>query len=378
MIDGLDALCDTIGRHRDEAEASARLSPAVREAAGAAGLWALSAPKEVGGLELPLPDQLVVYERLGRADPSVGWHGANSTPAGLVAARLDDADRRLVFERTDRPFAYAGAVTAGVVARPDGDGFRLDGTWPFMTGAADAGWAVVGVMVCGADGPIQPPDVRRCVVPLAELEVHDNWRDASAMRGTGSQSVSARGVLVPSCRAVPIAAPSRIDRPLYRANDAVLFFAPAGAMAVGILRAAVQGVIDLVSTKVSRFDGHAHYDDARIQQTVADAHAAAECLSAGLARVCGRYWEAVEQAALPDPGVRADLWSVLFATFDVARLHASNLYAVGTSATYATRNPVERALRDVHALNAAFDSFQSLRRAAGRSLLGHEPGHPRF
>jgi alkylation response protein AidB-like acyl-CoA dehydrogenase len=379
MVENLDALCTIIERHRDEAEATARLAPAVREAAGAAGLWVLNAPKEVGGLELSLPEQLMVYERVGQADPTVGWHAANSTVAGLAAARLEEADRRLVFGRTDLPFGYAGAVTGGVRATPDADGFRINGTWPFMTGAADAAWAITTVMVADEDGkPGQPPDVRRFVLPLAELTVHDNWRDASGMRGTGSQSVTAGNVFVPASRAIPISAPTRIDRPLFRVGDGVAFFAAPAAMAVGIVRAGLRGVIDVVSSKVSRFDGHAHYDDVRIQQTVADATAAAECLSAGLARVCGRYWDAIEDGDEPSAALRADLWSVLFATFDVARQQVSNLYTVGTSSTYATRNPVERALRDIHALNAAFDTFQSLRRAAGRSLLGHEANHPRF
>src|SRR5215211_6655308 len=123
MIDGLDALCRIIEEHRNEAEEMARLAPAVRAAAGAAGLWVLTAPKEVGGVELSLPEQVELYERVGQADPTVGWHGVNSTPAGIVATRLDDSDRRLLFERTDRPFAYAGAVTAGVLATPDNDGF---------------------------------------------------------------------------------------------------------------------------------------------------------------------------------------------------------------------------------------------------------------
>jgi hypothetical protein len=67
---------------------------------------------------------------------------------------------------------------------------------------------------------------------------------------------------------------------------------------------------------------------------------------------------------------------------DTARLapevREAGAYGVSTTAVYATRNPVERSLRDLHALNAAFESFQSLRRAAGGVLLGHETRDPRF
>ncbi|MEZ5232668.1 MAG: acyl-CoA dehydrogenase family protein [Acidimicrobiia bacterium] len=372
-------LWDTIRRNRELAEERARLAPEVGEAAGRAGLWSLTAPKECGGAELPLPTLLTWFERLGEADPTVGWHAVNSIPTGLVSARLGERERAAVLARLDRPFGYAGALAAGVAMVPDDGGFRLRGTWPFMTGAADASWATATVMVTDADGrPAAPRDVRRIVFPLADAEVGETWQAASGMRGTGSHAVAVTDLYVPETMAVPLDAPPLLDRPLFNINDAVLFFAPCAAMAVGILRSATAAVIELVGGKISRFDGHAHFDDPRIQQYVADAVAAAECLSAGLERVCGRYWDRQVEAASPEPERRARLWSVVFASFDVARYHVSNLYAVGTSSAYATRNPIERALRDVHALNAAFDSFQSLRRAAGRSLLGHEPNHPRF
>lgn len=70
--------------------------------------------------------------------------------------------------------------------------------------------------------------------------------------------------------------------------------------------------------------------------------------------------------------------AAVFYTVDTAADYVSRLARVATSASYGTRTKVERALRDIHDVNAAVDSFQSVRRTAGGVLLGQEPQHPVF
>jgi hypothetical protein len=60
------------------------------------------------------------------------------------------------------------------------------------------------------------------------------------------------------------------------------------------------------------------------------------------------------------------------------RGHRRRRRAASTSAAHASRNPAERALRDAHAVSAAFESFQELRGAAARHVMGVDPGHPLF
>ena len=189
----LDELCSLIAEHRDVAEETAKLDPAVVEAAGKAGLWVGGAPKEVGGLELGLAELLALCERIGEADASVAWHIVNSGGAGHAAAFVPDSIRRQVFASTLHPFGFSGAVAAGIKVARDTGGFRLAGTWPFMTGVLDADWACVTVVMPaeqGEDG--QPPDVRRVFMPLGACEVHRTWDNATSMRGTGSHASNGR------------------------------------------------------------------------------------------------------------------------------------------------------------------------------------------
>lgn len=133
-VHNLSDLCDLIREHREVAEDSARLAPEVLREGGKAGLWVLAAPAEVGGHELTFTELFDVLERLGQADVTVAWHAVNSGSTGHAAGRLPESVRSQVFSSIDRPFGFSGAAAAGVVVSRDDGGFRLEGTWPFMTG----------------------------------------------------------------------------------------------------------------------------------------------------------------------------------------------------------------------------------------------------
>ena len=377
MVDGLDTLCEIIERHREEAEDLARLAPEVREAAGRAGLWVLAAPKEVGGLELPVPDQLAVFERVGAADPTVGWHALNTAATGLAAAWLPEADRREVFEQPDRPCGLSYVATAATLTAAEGGTFLLDGSWPFMTGCADARWCTVIARLEGLHEEGAVP-TRRVVVRAADLEVDLTWDAASGMRGTGSHAIRACHVVVPASRVVDPAVPPLLDRTLFRWPSSSAIWGGAAALSVGVLRSAVAGAIELSARKVSRVDGHAHAGEPRVQQALTDATAAADALSFGLGHLARQMWTCYERGDRPPAELRARWWSLVFYTFDLVSEHVSRLYTTSSSAAYATRNRLDRALRDAHAISVAFESFQSLRRAAGLALLCQDPAHPLF
>ena len=211
---------------------------------------------------------------------------------------------------------------------------------------------------------------------MADLEVHDTWSEASVMRGTGSQSVSTAVFPSPRGRGIHPSEPRLIDRPLFRVPTPVAFYSSAAAVVIGALRSMIRGTVELCGNKISRLDGHAHFDEPRVQQAVTDATAAAGCLSAGLAAMAQRMWAGYVDGPGPGEALRAEWWSNVFYTFDLTSQLASRLYMINTSSVYATTNLVDRAFREVHAVGATFESFQSLRRAAAQVLLGHDADHP--
>lgn len=373
----LQSFVDLVAEHREVAEDTARLAPAVVGAAGDQGLWVATAPREVGGLELPLTEFMSLVEAVSVADPTVAWHIVNSAGVGHAAAFVPEWIRDDVFASTARPFGLSGAVAAGVEVTRESDGFRLQGTWPFMTGAKDAGWACVTVTVPPEEGQdAGPPDIRRALVPVDACEIGTTWEQASSMRGTGSHAVTADGVVIPAEATIPFRARPLIDRTPYRLPLHYAFLGGGAATAVGILRSTIEGVIELCATKVSRFDGRRHFDDPQVQQTIADATAAADGLSASLHARAAAMHPSYENGSRPSALERARWWAVVLSTPETAASHVSSLYRIATSSAFGTRNRVERGLRDVHALTASNESFAAIRRAAGAVLLGQDPKHP--
>ena len=80
-LEGSSALEPVIAADRDTSEADRRLAPAIVAGIREAGLQRLTLTAENGGLEVPLPVTLDIYEQLAGFDASVGWIVWNNCPA---------------------------------------------------------------------------------------------------------------------------------------------------------------------------------------------------------------------------------------------------------------------------------------------------------
>jgi alkylation response protein AidB-like acyl-CoA dehydrogenase len=246
-----------------------------------------------------------------------------------------------------------------------------------MTGSADARWCTA----FGLDADAPEAGMFAFVVPMSDLTISSNWVDASAMRGTGSNAVTGEGVFVPDERVVSMAQRPRLDRPTFRVAPFVTLWMPCAAMVIGALRAAMDGCVELVANKLGADPARTPYiESGRLQQTLADSAATIECLSAGLRTVADDLWAAASRGEKPSLALRARWWSLLFHVFDTARITVSNLYRSSGSAVYGTPNPLERSMRDIHAIATTFEQppAQAFRADAGRVLAGKDPILPIF
>ena len=160
----------------------------------------------------------------GRSEGRRGWlllgrRGAGRRRRGAAVMKAR------VLTGADGPFGVSGAPTDLDAVRTDG-GWRIDARFRFMTGSADARWCT-GL---GLDGNAPEAGMYAFVMPMSDLTVTDNWVEASAMRGTGSNAVVGQGVFVPDERVVSLTQSPRIDRPLFRVAPFVILWMPCAAM----------------------------------------------------------------------------------------------------------------------------------------------------
>lgn len=164
--------------------------------------FALRTPTEYGGAwagALTTSRRLI---DLGRACPSTSWNVGTSAVAKTLAAQA--ITDRSIFADPTAQFCGSG-IPAGRTER-DADGIRLSGTWPSVSGCEDAVFALLGAL--DAD------NYAVAVVPVADLRVERTW-DMAGMRGTGSHSLVADGVLVSPGRIAAAAPPGEVDRVFY-------------------------------------------------------------------------------------------------------------------------------------------------------------------
>ncbi len=144
----------TTAQHHDPLDAAVRLAPAIREAAPEidaarqlppeivkamrdAGLFHTNVPAVYGGGQCDPVTTCRVIETVAAADGSAGWclmiAAQNATIAGFVepsfAARIWGNGG--IAAGSARPIGRAEA---------EGDGYRVNGRWPFASGSSHATW----------------------------------------------------------------------------------------------------------------------------------------------------------------------------------------------------------------------------------------------
>ena len=379
IIDTARDLQPLISQYLEEGERRARLAPEVVSAVGQAGLFRLFAPREVGGLEVSLPVALAAVEVVGAADPAVGWYMINSMRPSLATAHVPEAERAELFAEPDRNFG--NSPLPGGKATPVEGGYLITGQWPLVTGCEDANWCGLGGMVMAGDGPRQVngrPDIRYFFIPTADLDIEPTWQDSAAMRGTGSNAARVREVFVPEALAIGASTPLLIDRPVFRQPPSLLFFPIGVGIAFGALESALQRAVDDLGSKVSSFSGQSLRDQAPIQELIANSDAALRAARAGHVEAMGAVWKLAQTGEDVPLRLRAQVYASSYYAIDVIRDTISRLYSRGTRAAFQHGHPVERALRNLHAIGFGLEAGRMFQHSAGRVLMGGEPLSPVF
>lgn len=363
--------------HAPEAERERRLSEPVVGAMRDAGLFRMVRPKALGGLEVEPVSLFRVVEEVSRIDSAAGWNLQISLSADPFGAWFPDESVREIF--ADPSAILAGSFNPPRRATPVEGGYRVTGRTPFNSGAHQADWFFGLAHVfdgqrprLGLDGE---PIVLLTACPASDVEIIDNW-NTLGMRGTGSHDVALNDVFVPQRRAVsfvPLEAPRGVYAcPFYR-----LTIWPAVAVlavpALGIARAAIDGLVEITTKKTPAYTQKTLRDRAAVQTQLARAEAAVGAARAYLHGVFEAAWaDAVAGRMISmDQKIKAQLAAtntVLASAKAVDLIHAA-VGATGIRREY----DFERHFRDVHVLTQHAFIGASRYESVGRMMLGLDP-----
>ncbi len=170
----------------DAIEANCTMTQPVVDAIEKTGLFRLSTPKEVGGLEGDVDTIVAVCEAVSFADGATGWAFTQNTITGSYLSYIDPAYAKTFAAMR----AGAGHFAPLGVAHEEKGGYRVSGSWQFASGSGHAEFIGGGALLMrdGAVAPIGENGKLPLVgffIPADRATLKGNW-DTMGLRGTGS------------------------------------------------------------------------------------------------------------------------------------------------------------------------------------------------
>lgn len=382
LLAAVDDLAPGIAARAEEIEARRRLPRDLLDELRAAGCFRMSLPRSHGGDEHDLMTSLQVLEELARADGSVAWVVAIGGFGWLDLCGLP----RPTF---DALYADGPAVTAGVfapsgTAEPVDGGYRIRGRWGFASGCEHADWLYgncldVAEAGQGGDGPAAgggPPPMRIAVFAPEQVTIEDTW-DVAGLRGTGSHHISVDDLVVPAERTIAVlTAEPCVDAVMARIPLPAPYALLVAGMAVGIARGALDDLLGLAAGKVPLFGSSTLATSPHLHLELGEADARLRAARAVLHEDARAAWHTAEAGEPLETDQRARLRASATWATTVAAAVVDTAYTAGGGASLYASSPLQRRLRDIHAVTQHFLVRRDTMSASGAVLAGQEPTVP--
>ncbi len=343
------ALVPGLRERSDAIESARRLPDDVVARMRNAGVFRLNMPRIWGGPEMTPMQQNEVIEILSRADASVGWCTMIGCDSGIYSGYLDDAVARAMYPRLD--MVQAGWVYPVGQAHRVRGGFNVTGNWMFGSGCTHCDWLAGGCVVFEDGAPLMRPDGlpewRIVIAKPSQYEILDTWF-TTGLSGSGSNDYRCSDLFVPEEHSFSFLEPRRAST-LWKRPDTLL--RKMSAIPLGIARAAIDTVVDIVAEKVELPSFKRYRDLPRVQSAVAEAESLYGAARAYVYDSLATQWAKLEADAELTKAERANVWLSRTNAFQSARRIVQQMYdTVGGSAIYSRKSPLDRRLRDIETI----------------------------
>jgi len=318
------------------------------------GVLRVLQPRRWGGMELDFVSCFDVAYELGRGCASTAWTGVNLLIHHWMLALYDDRAQEEVWGQNPDAGIASGVIPAQGEARPVDGGYIVSGRWNFSSGVHVSDWNMLAVTVRDGGKVI---DQRLCVLHKSEYETVDDWQ-VLGMRSTGSMTVVARDVFVPTHRTLAMIDMRGGDDfpgarsnpgPLYRVALSMLSGHVISGAVVGNAQAALELTVESIKQRSAVTTGFRMRDLQAVQMRVG---ASAARIDAARQLIRSEMVEAQEFANRNEvPDQERKLRAKRNVSYGVALCTEAvdNLLALGGANGIYDRNPIQRIFRDAHA-----------------------------
>jgi 3-hydroxy-9,10-secoandrosta-1,3,5(10)-triene-9,17-dione monooxygenase len=283
----------------------------------------------------------------------------------------------------DALIASSIALAAGRGGKVDG-GFIVNGRWPFSSAVDDADWNMLAVSVYEEDGAA-PVDWRLCLVPRSDYRIVDTWQ-AMGMVGTGSNDIAVEDLFVPERRALPLRlCRGGFEHPGAALNKGPLFGIaivagsshPLAPAALGAAEGAYELFVASMAKRAGTYTGAKVADFQAVQIKVGRARCLIDSARQLLRQSAIELQAAAERGEAPTLETKLRCRAHSAFAVNQAREAVETLWSCYGAQGLYTRDPLQRHLRDVIAMNQHFSfNFDIAGSAYGLAALGGEYKNP--
>jgi 3-hydroxy-9,10-secoandrosta-1,3,5(10)-triene-9,17-dione monooxygenase len=242
------------------AEDAGRIPEETFEEAKKADLFRLAVPRRFGGHEVEFKYIPQIIREWGRGCTSSSWVLGFLAYHNFQYAHFPEQTQQEVWSKNGKGFTMSpGQIMPAGKAKPVDGGYVLSGRWPYVSGIFHGDLMLMSAPLIDRS---DPPEVRRFVVPISEVEILDTWH-VSAMRATGSHDVEVDDLFIPEHRSVNVTDFRENRGPGLKFNTGPLWQVPMITYlmfgAVGVMLGGAEAVVEIVckilKDKVGAYSG---------------------------------------------------------------------------------------------------------------------------
>jgi 3-hydroxy-9,10-secoandrosta-1,3,5(10)-triene-9,17-dione monooxygenase len=348
------------------------------------GLFRFHQPKAFGGMELDFVAVVDIPAELARGCPSTAWNVGNVACHHWILGYYEPETQREVWDANpDALIASSIALAAGRGRKAEG-GFIVNGRWPFSSAVDNSEWNMLAVTVYDDDGKA-PIDWRLCLVSKREYEIVDTWY-AMGMAATGSKDVAVSELFVPERRALPLQrCRGGLEHPGAALNPGPLFRIPVVAAsshplapaALGAAEGAYELFVEATAKRTGTYTGARVADFQAVQIKVGRARCLIDSARHLLRHSAIAFQAAAERGETLDLETKLRFRAHSAFAVSQAREAVETLWSCYGAQGLYTRDPLQRHLRDVLAINQHFSfNFDIAGAALGLVALGGRYASP--
>jgi alkylation response protein AidB-like acyl-CoA dehydrogenase len=209
---------DIIRNAAPEAEESGKLQPNQLALIYEQGWFKFLVPQVYSGLQLALPQMVRLEESLAWANGSLGWVVTLCVGAGWFGGFLDTGLASEIMTNPQLCLAGSGASTG--TAAITGDGYTINGTWKYASGAHHATHITANCIIKNGSETVLNDEGEPLILPFIfdkkDVRVFPAWKYVGMM-ATGSDAYEVKDLYVDKNRCFKIDPQyTVVNEPLYR------------------------------------------------------------------------------------------------------------------------------------------------------------------